>query len=795
MRNTLYAVVGVAMMVAGQSVAQSVPQDRPGPPGEVHLPTLDGYDGFVLTGAVFNDNLGASLSAVGDINGDGFDDFAVTQNNTGNDTAAKIAVVFGKANGIPASFKADTLDGTNGFAVKGATRAPELRDEFNAVSGPGDLNGDGIDDLVIGLGNSKVGTKSQAGQVFVVYGKNTTFAAEISLTDIDGSNGFRIDGAEKFLLIGEALGGKGRGDFNNDGKADLLIGSRTSGVTVVFGQASNFTHPFDLSTLDGSNGFVISKAAANDGSGNALAPAGDVNGDGIDDIIMGARQGAVGGTSSAGAAYVVFGSATPFPATFDPATLDGTNGFAITGTDMAFSGTGTSVDGAGDFNGDGIDDVIIGTPGGAQPGRADVIFGSNSGFPATLSLNDVDASNGFTLMGDRTGTQFVAGDRLGNAVSGIGDVNGDGVSDVLVGAEGVGPFANNQNGAAYVVFGASSGLPASLGATDLNGNNGLQLGGGNTGDTAGGSISSSDINNDGFSDIIIGARGQDGGAQSGGAAYVVFGKSSVAAPVSMVAAMLPGARSGYVGGPDISVFATVINGGGALANNCAIARQNEDFFVADIGFIETDPATNAITGTLNAAFDLTAGQARTFVLILTPRQQATFGQEVFPIIYCDNAFVQRVPGVNGVFLTIGNAAGPDILSITSTPDANGIISLPGTNGAGFMSISTTNIGTGDGSTANADEVSVTASIRPTSPALPLVITVCETDSAGACKADPTRSVDMVIGNGASFLGVFAFGQGADIPLDAAKTRITLDLKSTGGSTLSSTSVAVRTVQP
>jgi FG-GAP repeat len=790
-------IVCVALLNSGLALAQSGPLDRPGPPGEVHLPTMDGTDGFVLTGNAGSDNLGAFLSAIGDINGDGFGDFAASQNNVGS-TQAKIAVVFGKAGGIPASFKADTLDGSNGFIVSAAVPVPPaIRDEFTAVSGPGDLNGDGIDDLVVGLGNNKVGSKGQAGQVFVIYGKNTAFAAELLLADIDGTNGFRIDGAEQFLLIGERLGGHRRGDFNNDGKADLLIGSRTSGVYVVYGKASNFAHPFDLGTLDGSNGFQITKAANNDGSGNALAAAGDVNGDGIDDIIMGAKQTTIGNTNKAGAAYVIFGSTSAFPAAFDPSTLDGSNGFSITGIAPDFSATGTSVDGAGDFNGDGIADIIVGTPAGAQAGRADVIFGSNSGFSASLSLGDITAANGFTLTGERAGTAFSAGDQLGSSVSGAGDINGDNIADILVGAQAKGQSANNQNGEAYVVFGSSSALPASMVPTDLNGNNGLFLTGGNTGDTIGDSVSAADINNDGFSDLIVGSRGNDkvaGGFIIGevGAAYVVYGKMSAAAPVTIVAAMLPGARSGYVGGPDVSVFATVINGGNAPINNCSIARQNESVFVADVGFQETNPATNAITGTLNAPFNLTAGEAKTFILILTPRQQATSGREIFPIIFCDNAFVQRVPGVNGVFLTIGNAAGPDILSIAATPDANGIITLPDANGSSFMTVSTTNIGLGDGSTSNADEVSVTASIRTVSPALPLTITVCETDALGACKNTPTDEVGLVVGNGASFLAVFVSGNGTAIPLDAANTRITLDLKTADNKTLSSTSVAVRT---
>ncbi len=116
--------------------------------------------------------------------------------------------------------------------------------------------------------------------------------------------------------------------------------------------------------------------------------------------------------------------------TFDLASLDGTNGFRLAGTGTD-DWNGLSVSSAGDVNGDGFGDVIVGAP--VTPvdfglGRAYVVFGAAGGFPATLSLDSLDGSNGFLLEG--AGSP----DRAGWSVAGIGDFNADGTDDLIVGA-------------------------------------------------------------------------------------------------------------------------------------------------------------------------------------------------------------------------------------------------------------------------------------------------------------------------------------------------------------------------
>src|SRR4028119_556500 len=159
-----------------------------------------------------------------------------------------------------------------------------------------------------------------------------------------------------------------------------------------------FGPTFNLSDLNGSNGFAINGIAANDHSGRSVSSAGDVNGDGFDDLIIGANGADPNGIFGAGQSYVVFGSNSGFGAGLNLWDLDGSNGFAINGI-AAGDLSGSSVSSAGDVNGDGIDDLIIGARfadanGIDNAGQSYVVFGSNSGFGAGLDLWDLGGRTG-----------------------------------------------------------------------------------------------------------------------------------------------------------------------------------------------------------------------------------------------------------------------------------------------------------------------------------------------------------------------------------------------------------------
>src|SRR5262245_44412717 len=178
---------------------------------------------------------------------------------------------------------------------------------------------------------------------------------------------------------------------------------------------AQFPPNIDLSSLDGTTGFKLS-GAAGDNSGISVASAGDVNGDGFADVIVGAWVADPHGSAS-GASYVVFGKASGFAANIDLPSLDGTSGFRLSGA-AAADYTGFSAASAGDVNGDGFADLIVGAsyadPHGSKSGASYVVFGKASGFAANIDLSSLDGMTGFKLSG------AAAGDKSGLSVASAG---------------------------------------------------------------------------------------------------------------------------------------------------------------------------------------------------------------------------------------------------------------------------------------------------------------------------------------------------------------------------------------
>ena len=276
------------------------------------------------------------------------------------------------------------------------------------------------------------------------------------------------------------LGGNGYGDtmssvvsvadVNADGIDDFAIGapygdpfSRSDAgiVHVFFGQTGLVTSAVDLLTYSsGSAGFRIFGAVAGDYCGISISSSGDVNHDGIDDLIVGCRYADPLSRTDAGMAYVIFGHnmSTAFTDLDLASFTSGVKGFKILGA-ASGDNTGRGVSGAGDFNGDGIDDVIVGVIG-ADPftrndaGAAYIVYGHTT----ATAFTDIDLNaltSGATAQGMRI-AGAVSIDQCGISVSGASDVNNDGIDDVVVGCLTASPQSRTLAGTVYIIYGKST---------------------------------------------------------------------------------------------------------------------------------------------------------------------------------------------------------------------------------------------------------------------------------------------------------------------------------------------------
>lgn len=487
--------------------------------------------------AAASDLFGRTLAS-GDFNGDGALDLAIGAFGEAVDsipTAGAVNVLYGSPAGLTA------VDNQIWHQnVPDVEDAAEGGDGFGKSVAAGDFNGDGRDDLAVGVPGEAIDGVASAGAVNVLYGSPAGLTAagdqiwHQNVADVEGTAG-----------AGDSFGwAVAAGDFNGDGEDDLAVGvpleaiasiASAGAVNVLYGSASGLTAAGDqiwhqdVPDLEGA-------AATNDAFGWAVA-AGDFNGDGQDDLAAGVPRDVITGIAGAGAVNVLYGSPAGLTAAGnqiwhqDIADVDGA---AETGDNF-----GTSV-ASGDFNGDGDDDLAAGAPFEAvgsvvAAGAVNVLYGSAAGLAAAndqIWHQDVPDVEGAAEGPDHFG--FSAGS---------GDFNGNGEDDLAIGAPGEAFGGVPREGAVNVLYGSSTGLTA---AGDQIWHQGVAGVEGTTEEDGkfGYAVAAGDFNDDGEDDLAIGAFGEAiGGQPLAGAVNVLYGSPPPAAMPTITSTPVPGATS------------------------------------------------------------------------------------------------------------------------------------------------------------------------------------------------------------------------------------------------------------
>jgi len=381
-------------------------------------------------------------------------------------------------------------------------------DQLGIGVGSGDFNNDGIDDLIIGANQAEQPGGNNQGETYIIYGPfNDTGVFNLSTANVTF---FGIDASDLSGIV------VGSGDFNNDGIDDVIIGARDAepsgkeaadekqGETYIVYGPINDTGVFNLSTAN----VTFFGIDASDFSGGGVG-SGDLNNDGIDDVIIGAPLAEQPGGIDQGETYIIYGPINDtgvFNLSIANVTL-----FGIDESDFS----GRTV-GSGDFNNDGIDDVIIGAQS-AEPAGGGISDDQGETYIVYGPINDTGVFN----LSNANVTFFGIDedDQIGLGV-GSGDFNNDGIDDVIIGAFNAEQPGGSSEGETYILYGPIN----ESGVFNLSNVTNVTFLGIDASDQAGFAVGSGDFDNDGVDDVIIGARGAEpAGGNAQGETYIIYG--------------------------------------------------------------------------------------------------------------------------------------------------------------------------------------------------------------------------------------------------------------------------------
>lgn len=543
----------------------------PQPPIDLSQPPASNAPGFQIDGAAAGDHAGASVVDIGDINGDGLDDYAVAAPSASPTpsgstlprvNAGSVYIVYGKTDSNAVDLS--QLTPAQGFRIDGANAGDFAGTAIAAVP---DANGDGIPDIAIGApATSGTGPALTQGHAYVIFGSpcssptapdpgcsSSSSNANVDLGNL-GTRGYAINGPSlpsvPCLLatpqpkhFGAVLSTAPTGTFapntdvNGDGLGDLAIGSPDEGNSglicsgsayVVFGKADS--SPVNVSNL-GTSGFRIDGAngglAGGDEAGQSVAIVGDTHGGGdFSDVLIGAPGANYSGRQSAGTVYDVFGKADSAPVALGALGPGGYPIYGKTGDNL-----GSSVAAMGDINGKGTADYALG---GASPY---VLYGLADATRA-VDLAAPGSYNGYKVNPPSNGPAGLA------TVASTPDLNGADQPDLLFSYPGGSVNGHTTNGATYALLG-QAGQDQPQGTLDLSsgipGQLGSLIAGGANADSAGSSLAGIESGSDYDSGYVIGAPNAGNRARSqSGSAYVESGATLSGSSAAAARASDPG---------------------------------------------------------------------------------------------------------------------------------------------------------------------------------------------------------------------------------------------------------------
>jgi hypothetical protein len=423
------------------------------------------------------DRLAKVVTSAGDMNGDGYEDFLISSDSNNSSTGI-VYLRYGDDQPLGGNVQVENLASFVGTSTG---------DLFGtSAAGVGDFNGDGYDDVIVGASGAAAN-----GAAYYIPGKAAQYTGAKAAENLPTT----LIGTPSHDNLGNAVAGLG--DMNGDGFDDFAVaassdnfnGSNAGAIHVYYGSTAGLT----AGEVNAGNHADMKLIGPNssDRLGSDLAGLGDVNGDGLDDFVVGA--------SGLDVSYVVLGSTT---------VMNGRSGI-VSQADSVFNADNAAMNfagnlaDAGDINGDGKADLLIGNPGYGDEGAAFVFYAP---FESTEVAPDA------VFEGEEDGNL------AGAAVAGVGDTNGDGYDDFMISDPSLDESHANQ-GVGYLYYGQSTRFSGTLGLSSAD----KKILGGTSQDNAGTALGAAgDTNGDGYSEILIAAASESSGGDQAGAVYLGY---------------------------------------------------------------------------------------------------------------------------------------------------------------------------------------------------------------------------------------------------------------------------------